>query len=150
MRKFEIKRRNVLHENVIHVGAGFVAKERSHLAETLSTLGPHLGHQNRNSRGGFRNSTNNSPQRADRETNLTHITQARVIGNHADMGGSAPAAARSALTATDILRAGARRRAKRREMMAARAAWDSEGGATGDGASLSNGRGSRAPRGLGR
>jgi hypothetical protein len=148
MRKFEIRRRNVLHENVIHVGAGFVAKERSHLA--LSTLGPHLGHQNRNSGGSFRNSTDNSPQRADRETNLTHITDARVTGNHADMGGSAPAAARSALTATDILRAGARRRAKRREMMAARAAWDSEGGASGDGASPSNGRGSRAPRGLGR
>jgi hypothetical protein len=43
MRKFEIKRRKFLHENVIYVGAGFVAKERSHLAETLSTLGPHLG-----------------------------------------------------------------------------------------------------------
>jgi hypothetical protein len=67
---------------------------------------------------------------------MTHITEARVIGNHADMGGSAPA--------------GARRRAKRKEMMAARAAWDSEGGATGDGESLSNDRGSRASRGLGR
>jgi hypothetical protein len=81
---------------------------------------------------------------------MTHITEARVIGNHADMGGPAPAATRIALTVTDILRAGARRRAKRGEMIAARAAWDSEGGATGDGESLSNGRGSRAPRGLGR
>jgi ribosome-associated translation inhibitor RaiA len=43
MRKFGNKRRNVLHENVIHVGTGFVAKERPYLAETLSTLGPHLG-----------------------------------------------------------------------------------------------------------
>src|SRR5580693_5052342 len=43
MRKFGNRRRNVLHENVIHVGAGFVAKERPYLAETLSTLGPHLG-----------------------------------------------------------------------------------------------------------
>src|ERR1700730_13636822 len=43
MRKFGNKRRNVFHENVIHVGAGFVAKERPYLAETLSTLGPHLG-----------------------------------------------------------------------------------------------------------
>jgi hypothetical protein len=28
---------------VIHVGAGFVAKERPHVVETLSTLAPHLG-----------------------------------------------------------------------------------------------------------
>ena len=67
---------------------------------------------------------------------MTHITEARVIGNHADMGGSAPAAAR--------------RSVKRREMVAARAAWDSEGGATGDNEPLSDGPGGRAPRGLGR
>ena len=36
------KRRNILRENVIHVGAGFVANERLHVVETLSTLGPHL------------------------------------------------------------------------------------------------------------
>jgi hypothetical protein len=40
--KVEGKRRNVPPENVIHVGAGFVAKERPHVVETLSTLGPHL------------------------------------------------------------------------------------------------------------
>ena len=34
------KRRNILRENVIHVGAGFVANERLHVVETLSTLGP--------------------------------------------------------------------------------------------------------------
>jgi ribosome-associated translation inhibitor RaiA len=34
--------RNVLPENVIRVGAGFVAKEGPHVVETLSTLGPHL------------------------------------------------------------------------------------------------------------
>jgi hypothetical protein len=43
MRNFGNERRNVLHKNMIHVGAGFVAKERPHLAEMLSTLGPHLG-----------------------------------------------------------------------------------------------------------
>jgi ribosome-associated translation inhibitor RaiA len=37
------KQRNVFRENVIHVGAGFVAKERQHVLEALSTLGPHLG-----------------------------------------------------------------------------------------------------------
>jgi hypothetical protein len=81
---------------------------------------------------------------------MTHITEARVIGNHADMGGPAPAAARMALTVTDVLRAGAGRSARRRDMVAARAAWDSEGGATGDNEPLSNGPGGRAPRGLGR
>jgi ribosome-associated translation inhibitor RaiA len=43
MRKPARKQQNILRENVIHVGAGFVAKERPHVVETLSTLGPHLG-----------------------------------------------------------------------------------------------------------
>ena len=64
---------------------------------------------------------------------MMHIAEARVIGNHADMGGSAPAAARIPLTVTDVLRAGARRSAGRREMAAAQSTWDSEGGATGEG-----------------
>jgi hypothetical protein len=51
-----------------------------------------------------------------------------VIGNHADMGGSAPAAARIALTLRDILGAGVRRMARHREMVAAQSTWDSEGG----------------------
>jgi ribosome-associated translation inhibitor RaiA len=37
------RQRNPFGENVIHVSAGFVAKERPHVVETLSTLGPHLG-----------------------------------------------------------------------------------------------------------
>ncbi len=41
--KFARKRRNILRENVIHVGKGFVAKERPLVVETLSKLGPHLG-----------------------------------------------------------------------------------------------------------
>ena len=43
MSKSDDNQRNVLRENVIHVGAGFVAKERPHVLEALSTLGPHLG-----------------------------------------------------------------------------------------------------------
>lgn len=43
MSKTEDKRRNNFSENVIRVGAGFVAKERSHVVKILSTLGPHLG-----------------------------------------------------------------------------------------------------------
>ena len=43
MRKFERQQRNAFRENAIHVGAGFVAKERPRVVETLSTLGPHLG-----------------------------------------------------------------------------------------------------------
>jgi ribosome-associated translation inhibitor RaiA len=43
MRKYESQQRNGFRENAIHVGAGFVAKERPHVVETLSTLGPRLG-----------------------------------------------------------------------------------------------------------
>ncbi|MDZ4266235.1 MAG: hypothetical protein U1D00_11155 [Mycobacterium sp.] len=37
------KRRPTLSELVVHIGAGFVAKERPHVREALSTLRPHLG-----------------------------------------------------------------------------------------------------------
>ena len=60
---------------------------------------------------------------------MTHITEERVIGNHADMGGSTTVATRTSLTVTDILRAGVRRRTTRKEMTAAQSTWDSEGGA---------------------
>jgi hypothetical protein len=62
---------------------------------------------------------------------MTHITEPRVIGNHADMGPSTVAPAEqpgqsensfTALTVTDVLRAGRRRRTRRRS--------DGEGGAT--------------------
>jgi hypothetical protein len=43
MRRTDIKDRSLLRENMIHVGAGFVAKEHPHVVETLSALGPHLG-----------------------------------------------------------------------------------------------------------
>ncbi len=43
MSKFDKKQRNVFPESVINVGTGFVAKERSHVVEALSTLEPHLG-----------------------------------------------------------------------------------------------------------
>ena len=49
----------------------------------------------------------------------------------------------------DILGAGRRRRAKRREMLAAQSRWDSEGGAKGGSESLSEGLEFRPPRGLG-
>jgi hypothetical protein len=41
---------------------------------------------------------------------MTHITEERVIGNHADMGGSTTVATRTSLTVTDILPAAVRRR----------------------------------------
>jgi ribosome-associated translation inhibitor RaiA len=37
------ERQKSFRENAIHVGAGFVAKERPHVVEALSTLAPHLG-----------------------------------------------------------------------------------------------------------
>jgi hypothetical protein len=68
--------------------------------------------------------------RADRDE-MTHITEARVIANPAAMGRSTPAATdRPYLTAREVLRAGIRRAAGRKEMAAAKSTWDSEGGAT--------------------
>jgi len=43
MSKSDDQQRNTFRENAIHVGAGFVAKERPHVLEALSTLAPHLG-----------------------------------------------------------------------------------------------------------
>jgi hypothetical protein len=80
---------------------------------------------------------------------MTNITGARVIGNHAVMGGPVQAAARIPLTVRDILGAGVRRRARNREMLVAQSTWDSEGGATGESESLPNGVECRPPRGLG-
>jgi len=67
---------------------------------------------------------------ADRDK-MTHITEARVITNQRAMGRSMPAATdRPYLTAGEVLRAGMRRAAGRKEMAAAKSTWDSEGGAT--------------------
>src|ERR1700739_4006403 len=71
-----------------------------------------------------------SAMRADRDE-MTHITEARVIGNHAAMGRSTPAATdRPYLTVGEVLRAGIRRAAERKDMAGANSAGDSEGGAT--------------------
>jgi ribosome-associated translation inhibitor RaiA len=43
MRNSGRAKRNTFRENVIHVGAGFLAKERPHVRQTLSTLEAHLG-----------------------------------------------------------------------------------------------------------
>jgi ribosome-associated translation inhibitor RaiA len=40
--KSDDQQRDALGEFVLHVGAGFKEKERPHVLETLSTLGPHL------------------------------------------------------------------------------------------------------------
>jgi ribosome-associated translation inhibitor RaiA len=43
MSKSDNEQRDLFGERVLHVGAGFKEKERSHVVETLSTLGPRLG-----------------------------------------------------------------------------------------------------------
>jgi ribosome-associated translation inhibitor RaiA len=43
MIKADDQRPKAFRENVIHVGAGFVAKEHSHVLDALATLAPHLG-----------------------------------------------------------------------------------------------------------
>jgi ribosome-associated translation inhibitor RaiA len=40
--KSDNEQQDAFGENVLHVGAGFKEKERPHVMETLSTLGPHL------------------------------------------------------------------------------------------------------------
>jgi hypothetical protein len=61
---------------------------------------------------------------------MTHIIEARVIGNHAAMGGSTPAATDSPyLTVHEVLRAGMRRATERKDMAAAQSKWEAEGGA---------------------
>jgi len=60
---------------------------------------------------------------------MTHITDSRVIGNHADMGGPPLAVIRNFLTVPEILRAGVRRRTASSELASAESMWDSEGGA---------------------
>jgi ribosome-associated translation inhibitor RaiA len=42
MMKSDDQQRDIFGESVLHVGAGFKEKERPHVLETLSTLGPHL------------------------------------------------------------------------------------------------------------
>jgi hypothetical protein len=205
MRRSDDKQRNILRGNVIHVGAGFAAKERPHVLTALSTLAPHLGRWDTrdldvevtlHDRGGkeqrvtlrttlpglpqliavaenpditralteakrelirqlehqksarepmnnrrlrratirrptpaISNSTSRPPMRLDSGTAMTHITEPRVIGNHAEMGGSTSEVPYIPMTVKEILRVGVRRRARRKEMAAAQSAWDSEGGA---------------------
>ena len=76
---------------------------------------------------------------------MTHITEERVIGNHAGMGGSTTVATRTSLTVTDILGAGGRRATTRQEMTAAQSTGDSEDGAAEREAT--NGEGELLPRG---
>jgi len=66
---------------------------------------------------------------------MTHITDQRVVGNHADMGAAPPtAASRKSLTLHEILRAGVIRRTRRNELASAQSVWDSEGGSVSGGA----------------
>lgn len=65
---------------------------------------------------------------------MTHITDERAAGNHANMGDLPAAASRKPLTVHDILRAGVSRRTRRREMASSESVWDSEGGSVSSGA----------------
>ena len=43
MTKYDDQQLNTFRDNAIHVGAGFVERERAHVVDMLSALGPHLG-----------------------------------------------------------------------------------------------------------
>ena len=66
-------------------------------------------------------------------------TESRVVGNEAAGGDSTSAATnRRYLTVHEVLRAGVRRAAGRKDMAAAQSVWDSEGGANQAGSSDQN------------
>src|ERR1700738_3839907 len=180
MSKSDKKQRNIVHENVIRIGAGFAAKEHPHVVETLSMLGPHLGRWGSRGvnvdvslqdRGG-------KEQRVTLRTSLPGLTPLIAVAENPDITRALGDAKRElirqldhqrsayepthnrrsratirhpgiSVSPRDILGAGVRRRAKRREMLAARSTWDSEGGANGESAPLSDGLECRPPRGLG-
>jgi hypothetical protein len=180
MSNSEKKQQDIVHENVIRIGAGFVAKEHSHVVETLSTLGPHLG------RWGSRDvkvdvslqGRGGKEQRVTLRTSLPGLTPLIAVAENPDITHALGDAKRelirqldhqrsayepihnrrssatirhpgTSVSPWDILGAGRRRRAKRREMRAAQSTWDSEGGATAESESLSDGLECRPPRGLG-
>jgi hypothetical protein len=180
MSNSEKNQQDIVHENVIRIGAGFVAKEHSHVVETLSTLGPHLG------RWGSRDvnvdvclqDRGGKEQRVTLRTSLPGLTPLLAVGEDPDITRALGDAKRelirqlgrqksarepmhnrrssatirhpgNSVSPRDILGAGRRRRAKRREMLAAQSTWDSEGGAMGESESLSDGLEFRPPRGLG-
>lgn len=60
---------------------------------------------------------------------MTRTTEGPVTANHAALCRSTPAGGRAYLTVGEVLRAGVRRAAGRKEMDAAKSTWDSEGGA---------------------
>ena len=61
---------------------------------------------------------------------MTHIIGAEIIGHDAAMGRlTPPATDRPYLTVHEVLRAGIRRAAGRRDLATAQSTWDSEGGA---------------------
>jgi hypothetical protein len=179
MSNSEKKQQNIVHENVIRIGAGFAAKEHSHVVETLSTLGPHLG------RWGSRDVTvdvslqgrGGKEQRVTLRTSLPGLAPLISVAENPDITRALGDAKRelirqldhqrsayepmhnrrssatirhpgTSVSPRDILGAGVRRRAKRREMLAAQLTWDSEGGATGESESPSDGLECRPPRGL--
>jgi ribosome-associated translation inhibitor RaiA len=174
------EQRNIPHESVIRIGAGFAAKEHSHVVGTLSALGPHLG------RWGSRDvkvdvslqDRGGKEQRVTLRTSLPGLTPLVAVAENPDITRALGDAKRelirqlgrqksardpmnnrrssatirhpgSSVTPRDIVGAGVRRRLRRREMLAAQSTWDSEGGATEETESLTNGVECRPPRGLG-
>jgi hypothetical protein len=180
MSKSDKKQRNIVHENVIRIGAGFAATEHPHVVETLSMLGPHLG------RWGSRDvkvdvslqDRGGKEQRVTLRTSLPGLTPLIAVAENPDVTHALGDAKRelirqldhqkserepmnnrrssatirhpgTSVSPRDIFGAGLRRRARRREMLAAQSTWDSEGGATEESKSLDNGAECRPPRGLG-
>lgn len=59
---------------------------------------------------------------------MTYTHKALPIGNHAEFGGLTSEDCGTPLAFNNVVRAGARRAARRRRILAAQSSWDSEAG----------------------
>lgn len=153
MKRSDNRRRITFRENVIHVGAGFVAKERSHVLDALATIEPHLGRWDPNDvdievtlqdRGG-------KEQRITLRTTLPGYPPLVAVADNPDLTRALCDAKRELIRQLEHQKSAREPMNNRRlrnatirhpnrphakEMTAAQSNWDSEGGATGAGESL--------------
>ena len=151
MNKSDDEQRILIDENVIHVGAGFVAKERPHVVAALSTLAPHLGRWDPRDvdvevslqdRGG-------KEQRVTLRTSLPGFPPLVAVADNPDITRALSEAKRELIRQIEHQKSAREpmnnRRLRRRTIRRPSTSWDSEGGAAqreaadGEGGSASGG-----------
>ena len=150
MNKSYDEQRILIDENVIHVGAGFAAKERPHVVAALSTLTPHLGRWeprdvdvevSLQDRGG-------NEQRVTLRTSLPGFPPLVAVADNPDITRALSEAKRELIRQIEHQKSAREpmnnRRLRRRTIRRPSTSWDSEGGAaqreaTAEGGSASGG-----------